>query len=213
MIKVRVKNIGADSFTGSPILLLENMENKDEIFPIWIGIAEAESIIMHQAGIKTPRPMTYDLIKSIIKSLGANLKYVAVIDKQNNIYIAEIVLEDREGNEIKVDSRPSDAINIALRFNVPIYINENVVQSVNIKDIKKMDDLNKDKVEEKKEFTESENINNVKDLEKVVNELETEMTGSKDKSLDDELEEFRRFLDTVKPEDFDLKNRKKRNNK
>ena len=213
MIKVRVKNIGADSFTGSPILLLENMENKDEIFPIWIGIAEAESIIMHQAGIKTPRPMTYDLIKSIIKSLGANLKYVAVIDKQNNIYIAEIVLEDREGNEIKVDARPSDAINIALRFNAPIYINENVVQSVNIKDIKKMDDLNKDKVEEKKEFTESENINNVKDLEKVVNELETEMTGSKDKSLDDELEEFRRFLDTVKPEDFDLKNRKKRNNK
>lgn len=211
MIKVRVKNIGADSFTGSPILLLENIENKDEIFPIWIGIAEAESIIMHQAGIKTPRPMTYDLIKSIIKSLNANLKYVAVIDKQNNIYIAEIVLEDREGNEIKVDARPSDAINIALRFNAPIYLNENVVQSINIKDIKKMEDLNKNKVEDKNKDTSEEAINDVEDLEKAVNEMETEISEKKEKDIDEELKEFRKFLENVKPSDFDIK--RNRNNK
>ena len=214
MVKVRVRNIGADSLTGSPILLLENIENKDEIFPIWIGISEAEGIIMYQAGIKTPRPMTYDLVKSIIQSLGATVKYVAVIDKQNNIYIAEIVLEDKEGNEIKVDSRPSDAINIALRFNVPIYLNENVVQSINVKDIQKVE--NKAKEEINKSITETEeDIKNVKDLEESVNKLENEAEKlmSKEDDIDEELRAFREFLENVKPEDFDIDKRKKENNK
>ena len=214
MVRVRVKNIGADSFTGSPILLLENMENKDEIFPIWIGIAEAEGIIMHQAGIKTPRPMTYDLVKSIIQSLGANVKYVAVIDKKNNIYIAEIVLEDKEGNEIKVDSRPSDAINIALRFNVPIYLNENVVQSVNIKDIQKAENKEKTEVLDQSKL-DVEDIKDAKDLEQTINDLEKEAEKviSEGDNIDDELKAFREFLENVKPSDFDIDKKKKENNK
>ncbi|RUM57007.1 MAG: bifunctional nuclease family protein [Persephonella sp.] len=217
MIKVRVRTIGADSFTGSPILLLENIENKDEIFPIWIGIPEAEGIIMYQADIKTPRPMTYDLIKSIIQSLGASVEYVAVIDKQNNIYIAEIVLEDKEGNEIKVDARPSDAINIALRFNVPIYLNENVVQSINIKDIQKMENGKDNEVKDAQKIldTEEEDIKDVKDLEETVNKLEAQINSVKTKNddIDEELRAFRKFLENVKPEDFDISKKKKKNNK
>ncbi|RUM58787.1 MAG: bifunctional nuclease family protein [Persephonella sp.] len=209
MIKVKVRNIGADTFTGSPILLLENVEDENQIFPIWIGLPEAEGIIMYKAGIKTPRPMTYDLIKSIIMALNATVDHVAVIDKQNNIYIAEIVLKNKDGEEIKVDARPSDAINIALRFNVPIYIDENVVQSVNLKDIKKIDSSAEDKVSD---FTNErdEEIKDVKDLEKSVNELENSVKNVKDYSedIDKELEEFRKFLDTVKPEDFDISKNK-----
>ncbi len=209
MIKVKVRNIGADTFTGSPILLLENVEDKNQIFPIWIGLPEAEGIIMYKAGIKTPRPMTYDLIKSIITSLNATVEYVAVIDKQNNIYIAEIVLKNKDGEEIKVDARPSDAINIALRFNVPIYIDENVVQSVNLKDIKNIDSSAEDKVSD---FTNEreEDIKDVKDLEKSVNELENSVKNINNygEDIDKELEEFRKFLDTVKPEDFDISKNK-----
>jgi len=209
MIKVKVRNIGADTFTGSPILLLENVEDKNQIFPIWIGLPEAEGIIMYKAGIKTPRPMTYDLIKSIITSLNATVEYVAVIDKQNNIYIAEIVLKNKDGEEIKVDARPSDAINIALRFNVPIYIDENVVQSVNLKDIKNIDSSAEDKVSD---FTNEreEDIKDVKDLEKSVNELENSIKNINNygEDIDKELEEFRKFLDTVKPEDFDISKNK-----
>ncbi len=217
MIKVRVRNIGADSFTGSPILLLENIENKNQIFPIWIGIPEAEGIIMHQAGIKTPRPMTYDLIKSIIQSLGASVKYVAVIDKQNNIYIAEIVLEDKDGNEIKVDARPSDAINIALRFNVPIYLDENVVQSINIKDIQKIEDVKNNEVKDTQKVLdiEDEEIKDVKDLEETVNKLEAQVksVNTKNDDIDEELKAFREFLESVKPEDFDITKKKNKNNK
>ena len=216
MIKVRVRNIGADSYTGSPILLLENIENRNQIFPIWIGIPEAEGIIMHQNGIKTPRPMTYDLVKSIIQSLGASVEYVAVIDKQNNIYIAEIVLEDREGNEIKVDARPSDAINIALRFNVPIYLNENVVQSINIKDIQKMENGKDNEVKDAQKVLDTEeDIKDVKDLEETVNNLEAQINSVKTKNndIDEELREFRKFLENVKPEDFDISKKKKKNNK
>ncbi len=197
MIRVRVRNIGADSITGSPVLLLENVDNTDEIYPIWIGIPEAENIILHQAGIETPRPLTYDLMKSIIKSLGATVDYVAIIDKKNNIYIAEIVL-NKDGEEIKVDSRPSDAINIALRFDVPIYLDENVVQKINLSELKDKKDI-----EDKKET--NENIDtlkiNEKDISDTKNIIENPL-GNTEAKVDPEKEAIRKFLDNIKPEDF-----------
>lgn len=228
MIKVKVKSIGADSFSGSPILLLENIENSNEIFPIWIGIPEAESIIMHQAGIITPRPLTYDLMKSIIENLGAVVKYVAIIDKKDNIYIAEITLE-RAGKEIKIDSRPSDAVNIALRFNVPIYLNEKVVQSVSLKDIKQVNE-NEDNQKGKKIIDEqvqkdledaidglkriTENLLKNKSKGKVEKNVKANVEkGSKtDKSKGySEEDEIKKFLENVKPSDFEVK--PKRNKK
>jgi len=207
MIRVRVKNIGADSLTGSPVLLLENVDNTDEIFPIWIGVPEAENIILHQAGIETPRPLTYDLMKSIIKALDATVDRVAIIDKRNNIYIAEVVL-NKNGQEIKVDSRPSDAVNIALRFGVPIYLNEDVVQKINLKDLKESinnkaeEDLNGFEFE-KQELPQTDNI-----MEKPIK--------SKGASLEDkgERDEIKRFLDSIKPEDFAInpfKNKREKN--
>jgi hypothetical protein len=183
MKEVKVRNIGLDSITGSPILMLSDVENEDFIYPIWIGVAEAEGIILAQSNVETPRPLTYDLMKNIIETLGATVEKVAIIDYKNGAYIAEIVLRKENGEEVVVDARPSDAINIALRFNAPIFLDENVVKKVDIKEIK--EEQVKDIEEEKEE------IKTVEDLAKIA-EPET----------DEELEKFREMLENIRPEDF-----------
>ncbi len=194
MIEVKVKNIGLDSTTGSPILILSDANNEEDLYPIWIGVSEAEGIIMKQSGVETPRPMTYDLIKNIIESLGGEVKSVAITDMKDNAYIAEITIE-RDGETIKIDARPSDAVNIALRFEVPIYLNEEIVKKVNIKEIVPG--------EENKESYETEEYEEVKEVEDLVKEPE----------IDEELEKFREMLETIKPEDFAKNPKKDKNNK
>ncbi len=188
MIQVKVRNIGLDSLTGSPIVMLANINNEDEIFPIWIGVSEAEGIILKQSGVETPRPLTYDLIKNIIESLGGTVKSIAIIDKKDNAYIAEIIIE-KDGEELHIDSRPSDAINIALRFDAPIYLEETVVQKVNLKEI--------EEASQKQETKEAAEVLELKEQKTEVLEAEPE--------TDKELEEFRKMLENIKPEDFAIK--------
>jgi len=187
MIKVKVKNIGLDSLTGGPILMLTDVENENHIYPIWIGVAEAEGIILGTSKIETPRPLTYDLVKNIIESLKATVEKVAVVDYKDGAYIAEIVLRKENGEEIAIDSRPSDAINIALRFDAPIYLDENVVKKVDIKDIK----------EDKAEIEEKENVEDIQTVE--------ELNKLTQPEKDEELEKFRKMLENIKPEDFAIK--------
>ncbi len=187
MKEVKVRNIGLDSITGSPILMLAEVENEDFIYPIWIGIAEAEGIILAQSNVETPRPLTYDLVKNIIETLGATVERVAIVDYKNGAYIAELVLKKENGEEVVIDSRPSDAINIAIRFGAPIFLDENVVKKVNIKEIKEeLKNKNHNELEEEKE-----EIETVEELNKIT-EPET----------DEELEKFRQMLENLKPEDF-----------
>ncbi len=188
MIQVKVRNIGLDSLTGSPIVMLANIDNEDEIFPIWIGVSEAEGIILKQSGVETPRPLTYDLVKNIIESLGGTVKSVAIIDKKDNAYIAEIVIE-KDGEELRIDSRPSDAINIALRFDAPIYLEETVVQKVNLKELAE--------ASKKQETKETTDVQEKKKKKTEVIEANPE--------TDKELEEFRKMLEHIKPEDFAVK--------
>ncbi len=188
MIQVKVRNIGLDSLTGSPIVMLANIDNEDEIFPIWIGVSEAEGIILKQSGVETPRPLTYDLVKNIIESLGGTVKSVAIIDKKDNAYIAEIVIE-KDGEELRIDSRPSDAINIALRFDAPIYLEETVVQKVNLKELAE--------ASKKQETKETTDVQEIKEQKTEVIEANPE--------TDKELEEFRKMLEHIKPEDFAVK--------
>jgi len=194
MVEVKVKNIGLDGVTGSPVLMLVDINNENDIYPIWIGISEAEGIIIKQAGIETPRPLTYDLFKSTIETLGATVKNVAVVDYKDGAYIAEIILE-KDGKEIVVDARPSDAINLAIRFNAPIFLNENVVKKVNLQEIKEAVAQQKQKEQEVKD------IKTVEDLEKATSD-----------ETDKELEEFRKMLDQIKPEDFAKMDFKKKGN-
>ncbi len=198
MIEVKVRNIGIDSLTGTPILMLADINNEDDIYPIWIGVSEAEGIILKQSGVETPRPLTYDLMKNIIEELGGVVKRVAIVDKKDNAYIAEIVIE-KDGEEVVIDSRPSDAINIALRFNAPIFLDENIVKKVNLQEIK--EELKKSEEKQKKE------PETVEELDKEVGEVEIE----KEPEVDEELEQFRKMLEHIKPEDFALKPEEKKN--
>ena len=192
MIKVTVKSIAIDSITGSPIVFLADERNEKDLYPIWIGLPEAEGIIINQSGFVPPRPLTYDLFKNTIETMGGKVKEVRIVDVLNNAYIANIIIQQGD-KEIVIDSRPSDAINLALRFNSPIYLNENVVKKINIdelaaekedKKIKTYEDL----MEEKSESLKLE-------MEK------TENLGIKDEDLD----KFREILENIKPEDFLIK--------
>lgn len=134
MIRVNIRGIAIDGITGMPIVLLSDVENEKDIYPIWIGVSEAEGIVINQSNLKPPRPLTYDLFKNIIENLGGTVKAVEIVDKVENAYIANIILQ-KDNKEIYIDARPSDAINLAIRFNAPIYLNEEVVQKINLEDI------------------------------------------------------------------------------
>jgi bifunctional DNase/RNase len=197
MIEVIVKSIAIDSITGSPILLLADVNNPEDIYPIWIGVAEAEGIVVNQSGFVPPRPLTYDLFKNTIESLGGTVKYVSIVNMVNNAYIAELVI-DQDGKEIVIDARPSDAINLALRFNAPIYLNEEVVKKVNVSQFtqqqKKDEEKEEDEIKTVEELAQQTEVNNL-------NLPDTKEVGIKE----EDLEKFREMLDNIKPEDFLIK--------
>ena len=126
MIEMKVMGIALDTRTGSPIVVL-NDKNNTRALPIWIGSSEASSIIRQIERIEVTRPMTHDLICAILEETGYMLERVEIHDVSQDTYFANLLLVDDDGNEIVIDSRPSDAIAIALRTESPIYVTENVI--------------------------------------------------------------------------------------
>lgn len=128
MIEMRVMGIALDTRTGSPIVVLHDKENRKAL-PIWIGSAEASAIIRKIENIAVARPMTHDLIIDIIEQSGYTLDRVEINDVEKETYFASLVLKNKEGEEVEVDSRPSDAIAVAIRVDVPIFVSANVLAS------------------------------------------------------------------------------------
>jgi len=126
MIEMKVMGIALDTRTGSPIVVLNDKENLRAL-PIWIGSSEASSIIRQIEKIEVARPMTHDLICSILEETGFMLERVEIHDVSEDTYFANLVLVNDDGDELNIDSRPSDAIAIALRTESPIYVTENVI--------------------------------------------------------------------------------------
>lgn len=106
-------------------------KNADRYLPIWIGPAEADAIAVKLQDISVPRPLTHDLLRSVIYSLGASISYIVVSDLHNDTFFAKIVLQV-DGKTLEVDSRPSDAIALAVRAKVPIYAEEQVLEKAGI---------------------------------------------------------------------------------
>ncbi|MBI4340039.1 MAG: bifunctional nuclease family protein [Chloroflexi bacterium] len=106
-------------------------KNADRYLPIWIGPAEADAIAVKLQGVTVPRPLTHDLLRSIISTLGAGLTHIVVSDLQNDTFYAKLGLQVN-GNRIEVDSRPSDAIALAVRAQVPIFVEESVLEKAGI---------------------------------------------------------------------------------
>ena len=127
MIEMRVMGIALDTRTGSPIVVLNDLENRKAL-PIWIGSAEASAIIRKIENIPSTRPMTHDLFIQISQKSGFLITRVEINDVDDQTYFASIIMFNPDlQKEIEIDSRPSDAIAIALRADVPIFVTTNVL--------------------------------------------------------------------------------------
>jgi hypothetical protein len=158
MQEMVIYGVSFDMVGKQPIVLLKTADG-NKFLPIWIGHPEAAAILMKLQGAATPRPMTHDLFTDILSQLEARVVKIAVTELRENTFYALITVAV-DGTEIEIDSRPSDAIALAVRAEAPIYAAEAVIEESAI------------------EF-EQEDV----DQEEVV-------------------EEFKKFLDEVKPEDF-----------
>ena len=125
-VEMKVRGLALDPLSNMPIIILRDDEDKRSL-PIWVGIFEANAIALELEKISTPRPMTHDLIKNILESIEARVVKVAVTDLKENTFFAVLHLQ-LAGAEYQVDSRPSDAIALALRVGAPIYVDEDVVR-------------------------------------------------------------------------------------
>jgi hypothetical protein len=158
MQEMVIYGVSFDMVGKQPIVLLKTAEG-NKFLPIWIGHPEAAAILMKLQGASTPRPMTHDLVTEMLTQLEAKVIRIAVTELRENTFYALITVSV-DGSEIEIDSRPSDAIALAVRSEAPIYAADSVIEESAI------------------EF-EHEDVNE----EEVV-------------------EEFKKFLDEVKPEDF-----------
>ncbi len=122
-----VGGLTLDPTTKMPIVVLKDPDNKLNL-PIWIGPLEAASMATELEGIRPQRPMTHDLIRNVLGDLGATVEAVEVTELRENTYFARILVRTREGRDMEVDSRPSDAIAIALRTKSPIYVAKKVLE-------------------------------------------------------------------------------------
>ena len=124
--RVKIAGIALDPMSNTPIILLKEVEGNDAV-PIWIGLMEASAIATKLEDIDLPRPMTHDLLKNIIEAFNAKVERVVVTDLRENTYYAEITIQIGE-RILEVDSRPSDAIALALRTESPIFIHRRVIE-------------------------------------------------------------------------------------
>jgi bifunctional DNase/RNase len=126
-ILMMVGGLTLDPTTKMPIVVLKDPDNKLNL-PIWIGPLEAASMATELEGIKPQRPMTHDLLRNVLGELGATVEAVEITELKENTYFAQIQMRARDGRTILIDSRPSDAISLALRTKSPIYVAKQVLE-------------------------------------------------------------------------------------
>jgi bifunctional DNase/RNase len=159
MQEMVIYGVSFDMVGKQPIVLLKTADG-NKFLPIWIGHPEAAAILMKLQGASTPRPLTHDLLTDILRQLEARVLKITVTELRDNTFYAQITL-GIDGSEVEIDSRPSDAIALAVRAEAPIYAAETVLEESAI------------------EFENEEDVNE-----------------------DAIVEEFKRFLEDVSPEDF-----------
>lgn len=159
MVEMKVRGLAVDAGSRQPVVILMD-PTETRFLPIWIGVFEADSILLALEQIKVPRPATHDLMKTLVSTLDATLVRVVIhsLEDKSSTYFANLVLQ-KQGipAEIEVDARPSDAIALALRLGAPIFVAEDVLSRSSVQDKAK---------------------------------------------ISREMEDFKKFLAEVKPEDF-----------
>ena len=130
-IDMKVTQLTVDPLTSIPIVILRDVATENEAVPIWIGVSEASAIATELEKIALERPMTHDLLKNIIGEVGVSVDRVEVHDFKDDIFYATIYLVGADGKEIEVDSRPSDALALALRCGARICVARKVIDEAN----------------------------------------------------------------------------------
>jgi len=130
MIEVVIDSIRVSLMNYQRVVILKE-KMAERYLPIWIGHAEADAIAIKLQGVTVARPMTHDLLRSVIDTLGASINFIVVNDLKNDNFFAKIALRV-DGHQIEVDSRPSDALALAVRVEVPIYVDESVMDKAGV---------------------------------------------------------------------------------
>ncbi len=124
-IQVDVQSVMTDPKTETQIVLLRSQKNQNEILPIWVGAVEGSAIQFALEGVAPPRPMTHDLLKSMMDHMAIRLQKIIITEIRNNTYYAMAYIEVK-GKTLTVDTRPSDAIALAIRNHAPIFASDQV---------------------------------------------------------------------------------------
>jgi len=127
MEEMEVAGIAIDN-NNMPIIILKNTVG-EKVLPIWVGVYEAQSILFALEGIVPPRPLTHDLLKSVIENIGAHVDKIIINALHNNTYFAKVYISF-DGSSVEVDARPSDAIALALRTSSPIFVTDPVISTI-----------------------------------------------------------------------------------
>jgi uncharacterized protein len=144
-VEMKIRGLMMDPVTNMPIVILKDV-GSDTVLPIWVGVYEANAIAVEIEKVTMPRPMTHDLIKNVLVGLESQVHKVVVTELREDTFYAVIWLE-REGHVVSIDSRPSDALALALRVDCPIFVEEMVLksskQATNLSDRAASDELRK----------------------------------------------------------------------
>lgn len=126
LVEVKIGALIMDPNTNTPIVVLKGVES-ETVLPIWVGAFEANAIALEIEKIVPQRPMTHDLLRNLILECNLSAERVIITDLLENTFYARIELNDQNGDPMSIDSRPSDAIALALRLDCPIYVKQNVL--------------------------------------------------------------------------------------
>jgi uncharacterized protein len=130
MIELNLVGVRVEVPNNQPIVLLKEREG-ERYLPIWIGYMEAQAIAYALQGVVTPRPMTHDLMKNVLEEVGVHVERIVITELRDGTFYA-IIQMSRDGTGYEISSRPSDAIALAVRVNVPIFANEDVLTEASI---------------------------------------------------------------------------------
>jgi len=180
MVEMNIDSIRVSLMNYQRVVILKE-KLAERYLPIWIGPAEADAIAVKLQGVNVPRPLTHDLLSSVIDTLGATVNSIIVSDLKGDTFYAKVVL-DVDGGQMEVDSRPSDALALAVRVEVPIYAEEAVLDKAGV-------------------------LLDKETGKPLAQEGEVDEAGGKVKQVSDEelrrMSAFREFIDTLDFEDFD----------
>jgi bifunctional DNase/RNase len=130
MVEVTIDSIRVSLMSQHRVVILKDVDS-ERYLPIWIGPCEADAITLELQDVEVSRPLTHDLLKSVISEMGAEVAYIVVNDLHNDIFFAQIVV-NVNGTQLTIDSRPSDAIALAVRVRVPIYVEDSVMARASV---------------------------------------------------------------------------------